>query len=173
MITAFLAAAVAAQPIAAQPIACPIDALTTEQRAHAGERLGKLIADLPGGESDPAKLGAAAYERAIIECAATLGWTREQSDAAMQRGSALMMLDRLRSVYAARAIDLTRLDPVIDRLFASPESGTGPALFEGMENVLRAQGLVKAGDDPKALVRLYTQLRDLVRRAEQDFASAG
>jgi hypothetical protein len=168
VITAFLAAA-----LAAQPISCPLDALTSEQRALTGERLGKLIADLPGGESDPTKLAAAAYDRAMAECSAKLGWSREQSDAAMQHGSAQMVLDRLRSVYAERKIDLTRLDPVVDRLFAAPESGAGAAMFEGMENVLRAQGMMQAGDDPKALVLLYARLRDLVRRAEADFASAG
>jgi hypothetical protein len=168
VIIAFLAAA-----LAAQPIACPVEALTVEQRAQAGERLGKLIADLPGGESDPTKLAASAYDRAMAECVARLGWSREQSDAAMQHGSAQMVLDRLRAVYAERKIDLTRLDPVIDRLFAAPESGSSAAMFEGMENVLRAQGMIKAGDDPKALVLLYARLRDLVRRAEEDFASAG
>ncbi len=169
MILAFLASSIVAPP----PVACPVEALTIEQRVLAGERLGKLIADLPGGDSDPAKLAAAAYDRSIGECAARLGWSREQSDAAMQRGSAVMVIDRLRSFYAARKIDLTRLDPVIDRLFAAPESGGNAAMFEAMENVLRAQGLDKPGDDPKALVRLYTSLRDLVRRAELDFANRG
>ncbi len=169
MILAFLASAVMAPP----PVACPLEALTVEQRVLAGERLGKLIADLPGGDTDPAKLAAAAYDRSIGECAARLGWSREQSDAAMQRGSAIMVIDRLRSVYAARKIDLSRLDPVIDRLFASPDSSSAAAMIEGMENVLRAQGLDKAGDDPKALVRLYTSLRDLARRAELDFGNAG